>query len=44
MVTTTVTCDLWAPPTGYHLLTCGTIFRLPHQNPLPTTSYSTRTI
>jgi len=27
-----VTCDLWAPPNGDHLFTCGAIFRPPHRS------------
>jgi len=33
VVTITVTCYSWAPTSGDHLFTCGTIYRPPHYSP-----------
>jgi len=31
VVTITVTCNLWAPPSGDHVFTCGGIYLPPHR-------------
>jgi len=34
VVTITVTCDLWAPPSGDHIFACGAMSRPPQHFPL----------
>jgi len=36
-VSITVTCNLWAPSSGYHLFTCGAIY-LPSHKPVAVVS------